>query len=331
MKSVEQAPSPDLNALEPEGTRANRLNTTRRDVLAIGVGSAAGLAFPIDYAFSQEAAGDTANGSEQENGRSYLLNEIRRANNNEGQNGEGRREVTEIEDMLGSEYRAPMCVFQNLTTNQLVATRTADRPPERGDVAVGAFFSDRPNQKMTSTGETPLESVVRRAAAKLPEGVTVSFGVDIEAPKDKRAGTLAAGRPGVTPVFVMIMKEVSRNKGGWSETVGVGAKNGFFLSVSGNSEGQNWSVGVFSSAGRVAVMDALSVSDLIHGTLTLESGLLFSAPLGAVEVGIETRPVEIAHDIFVNVLGPLSDYRNFVDPLSTMFIDPNAPGPPGWY
>jgi hypothetical protein len=177
MRAGDSLQSPNITATEYEVGQFNRLKSTRREVLAIGVSSVAILALPRDDAFAQgEAAGvDTATGSEQEeNSRPVFADEFRRANNTEEHNDVGQREVTAIEDILGGEYRAPRCAFQSLTADQLIATHTADRPPERGDVGVGAYFSDGHNQKMASTGETPLEAAVRRAAGRLPDGEAAS-------------------------------------------------------------------------------------------------------------------------------------------------------------
>ncbi|MBZ9700545.1 MULTISPECIES: hypothetical protein [unclassified Mesorhizobium] len=298
----------------------SRLSGTRRDVLVIiGVSGVAFFTVDCGEGFAQEAeaGGDTpVSGAGGDERRLTFDDDVRRPYNDK-EKIDQQEEPTNIEAILGSAYRAPMCGFQSMTANQLIATRTADRPPGRVDVGPGAFFSDGHNQKMTASGETALGDLVRQAAAKLPEGVIVSVGGEFE-PKDNPGMMRRDIAPGRAPVFVLFMKEYSRGHEGGSITIGIGKKAGGYISVSGNDGSQSWSAGVFASVPgtkeHVTLMEGVNLTDLVNGTITFEVGGIVSGH-GVVEVISEVRPVEIAHDIFVNVLGPLSDHKNFQDPM----------------
>lgn len=292
------------------------LSGTRRDVLIIAAAGAAFLVGGYSEALAQEAeAGgeaspDSAGGDDR---RLTVSEENRNPYKYEEAKNDTQQQNTKIEAILGSEYRAPTFGFQSLTTSQLVATRTPDRPPEAVEVAAGAFSSDGHNQRMMSSGQTPLdgfvESVGRSVAGKLPEGVTLSVGVniDFQAP------------PGRWPIFVMKEVDYSRTREGESLTIGLGKNEGVYVSVS-KEKTAGWlsgslSVGGFAGSERLTLMSGVNVTDIVHGTLTVETGGVVSAKNVVVEVMAEARPIEIFHDAIVDVLSPLSDYRNFQDPM----------------
>jgi hypothetical protein len=215
-----------------------------------------------------------------------------------------------IEALLGSEVRAPTFSIQTLTASQLYATGTRDRPPDRRTVGPGDYFSDGFNRKLMSTGENPLATAFR-AAANLPDRVTISIGKE------------GKGAPGRTPLFSLTMVEFSRKGIGVSETVGIGANRGAFLSVSTVNGERSWSVGLFAGSPKAVAMGSINVTELVKkGELSIDGGALFSAGRGEVEISVESHPVEEAVEVLSNVLGPvlspLSNYRNFQDPLHGM-------------
>jgi hypothetical protein len=220
--------------------------------------------------------------------------------------------------VLYSEQRSPV-FLEGLSSSQLIATGTSEGPPGKSEVRTGAYFSDKHTERMTRFGDTPRDAFLRQLADRLPEGVTVAIG-----------GEVSFKQPGRGAVSHSVMRTYARGEYGTSISLSAGNKIGSaFISVSGNSRSQDVLAGGSVSLGRVSLQAALNLTEAMRGTLAYEVGL--SAPIKllgldadglsvegnpVVEVSIEVRPVEIAYDTFVKVLGPLTDYRNFVDPLS---------------
>jgi len=157
---------------------------------------------------------------------------------------------------------------------------------------------------------------VRDLLAKLPDGAKVSIG-------RQWGKAFAFGRPGKTLVFVSPATDYSNKGRGFSLTIGAGPpEGGGLFNVSYMSGRYGLSAGYFLAAPTGhAVQVSINITDLIRGTLTFSEAA--SSPLigpmkdpSGVQVSIDVKPGEILYDAFVNVLGPLSDYRNFQSPMS---------------
>lgn len=157
---------------------------------------------------------------------------------------------------------------------------------------------------------------MRDLLAKLPDGAKVSIG-------RQWGKAFAFGRPGKTLVFVSPATDYSNKGRGFSLTIGAGPpEGGGLFNVSYMSGRYGLSAGYFLAAPTGhAVQVSINITDLIRGTLTFSEAA--SSPLigpmkdpSGVQVSIDVKPGEILYDAFVNVLGPLSDYRNFQSPMS---------------
>lgn len=227
---------------------------------------------------------------------------------------------TNIATLLCSEQRIPT-FFEGLTSEQRIAVGSSEGPPDKSEVTTGAYFSDRHTERMTRFGDTPRDAFLRRMAARLPEGVTVAIG-----------GEVGLKQPGRGQFSFSLMRTYSRGEFGTSLTMSAGNKVGNALvsfSANSGSKAKDVLAGGSIALGKVSLQGALNLTDATKGTLAYEVGVSFpinfleidAGTLGLdadqiVEVSVEVEPAELAYDTFVKVLGPLTDYRNFVDPLS---------------
>ncbi len=282
---------------------------TRREAIVVGVGGLTFLAPTANLAKADAEGQADAQSNQRASGtedREFSTRADRETNRTEVRSEQTLSDYRDIQTLLGTDSRAPTCGVQKLSDTQSLATRSRDRPPTRGEAHAGEYFSDGFNGKLLTRGESPLEGALR-AAKGLPEGVTVSIG------------KMAHGKPGLTP-FSLTMVEFSKEGIGLSQTMGFGGNAGGFLSVSMADGERNWSVGVYKGSPAAVGVASISITDIFEsGRVTLSTGILANAVRGEVEISYQSHPVEAARDtafdIFANVLGPLSDYRNFQGPL----------------
>jgi hypothetical protein len=302
--------SEDAQRWEADQIRASDfLRITRREAIAVGAGGIALLTNLNDRA-QADVEGRREAVSQHNSGADHQQQTLSRADGNaprtEQRPQQHVQENRGIDTLLGSEFRAPTCGIQTLTTNQLYATGTREGPPDRRVVGRGEYFSDGFNLKLMSNGENLLATALR-APSRLPEGVTISIGAEFKFPE-------RIGQPGSTP-FYLKMVEVSKKGVGQSNTLGIGTSEGVFVTVSSVNGQQSWSVGLYGGAPKAVVMESINLTDLAKkGELVIEEGVLVSVK-AEVEISGEVRPIQEAYEVFSKVLGPLSDYRNFQDPL----------------
>lgn len=218
----------------------------------------------------------------------------------------------------GFERRSPG-LFEGLSAEQLVATGSFEGDPDKSEVRTGEFFSDKHTERMTGQGLTPIDRLLKMTAERLPKDVTVGIGVEME-----------MKQPGRSAVTYSTVRTLSQGKYSTSMTVGIGRKfAGAFVTVSGDARSQNISAGGSLKVGPVGVQGALNLTEAMNRNLAIELGISipaqylgidtrsFGAAAGqVVELSVELRPVDEAYDAFVKVLGPLTDYRTFIDPFS---------------
>ncbi|PAQ04890.1 hypothetical protein CIT26_31970 [Mesorhizobium temperatum] len=181
-------------------------------------------------------------------------------------------------------------------------------------MAAGDFFADNPNRNLGLDGKAPLEKQVlwlKEQVKVLPEGVTVSVGAAKEGEVDLKAGPLH--------IFSLGMVDVSRDGVGVSQTVGAGGVVGVFYTISHMAQETTHFAGFFLEASgkssSIAYFTALNITEALHGSVALHQGFLATARSGAFEISHEVHPVQEVYKVFEQVLGPLTDYRNFQDPL----------------
>lgn len=287
----------------------------RREVIAIGAGGIVLVGSFSDQALA-EADGSADGGSEGNSGAEQQQRFADRTDANaprtEQRPEEQNRQEVNIETLLGSDSRSPTCGTQNLTSYQSYATGTRETPPDRASVAAGQYFSDGFARKLMSDAKDLLATALR-APSKLPEGVTISIGGEFKFPEQPQGVTI--GAPGRTPFFLP-MVDVSNKGIGQSRTLGVGTTDGVFLTVASMKGEQSWSVGYFLGSSKAVVMDSINLSESIRQRdLVIEEAVLMSGGKVELEIGGEMRVGHEVYETFVKVLGPLSDYRNFQDPL----------------
>ena len=188
------------------------VRVTRREAIAIAAGGIAILTSVGDRAQADSAEGQ-AETSEHASvaDRRQAVTDDGNPPRTEQRSEENFRDNSNIQILLGSEFRAPTCGFQGLSASQLDATRTREGPPDRGAVGPGEYFSDGFNRKLFSSGESPLATALR---AKLPDRITISIGAEKIFEQ--------IGKPGLTP-FLLTMREFSQKGAGVSHTLGIGS------------------------------------------------------------------------------------------------------------
>lgn len=210
--------------------------------------------------------------------------------------------------------RAPRCSIgpqhQDALSTAILTNRT-DR--------FGAGSDNRPtgpNEKLAGRGRDPLDTYVTSLAAKLPDDVKISIGGQ---------WGKSIGAPGKTFLFINPTSDYSNKSVGWSCTIGGGPlAYGGFVNLSYMAGRYDFSAGGYLAATTGhSIQLSINLSDLINGKLTFTEAV--SSPIASptktpgpesVQLSIDIRPGEIFYDVFVNVLGPLSDYRTFQSPLS---------------
>jgi hypothetical protein len=161
--------------------------------------------------------------------------------------------------------------------------------------------------------------LLQGALEKMPVGFTISEGTDYEGKLSSRV----IGFPGITPVFFMAERDISREGIGKSYTLGIGEKWGGYATLSSMNGKNDATIGLFySTHPKAAVLGGISLSELARGDVKLEFGGLVSGVVSekgvVVEVTYGVRPAQLLDGVERTVgfiLSPLSDFRNFQDPL----------------
>jgi hypothetical protein len=283
----------------------------RRDALRLAGSFVAffGMEYRVAYGMDDPASGGEGLKEDRQSTKERYSAFDRRNDSS----GDIARQRSDLAAILLAGQRAPRCEIGFVDAG-LLQTAVASGRATRLLGEMGGRLSDEHNEKLASRGRDPLETYVRNLQAKLPDDVKVSIG-------GQWGKAFAFGRPGKTFIFVNPTTDYTNKATGFSVTIGAGLTEGALLNVSYMSGRYGLSAGAFLavSTGH-AVQVTMSVSDLVRGALTLSEAV--SSPLASksgpsgVQVGVDVRPMELLYDTLANVLGPLSDYRNFQSPMS---------------